>query len=218
MIIGLANSKGGVGKSCLAKNLVVYLNDQYGPTALVDAERNGPTAQILRQFDSKIVTRSASTLAEIDDAVAELTQAGNHVVIDAPGKEGAQVSTLCLLSDLVIIPTCIAEQDILQTGDILTLVRHVQRRGEGKPKAVIVFTRTIKNDVAAPILRKQLSPLGIPIAETQVRERVAIKRNACVMRDAQFFENDGPANDFVNLIREVIDPLLADTSKKAFNE
>lgn len=217
MIIGLANSKGGVGKSALAKNILVYLNDNNFPVALVDAERGAPTASLLNKFDSKLVTRPAETLDEIDDAVSDLKAEGFHVIIDAPGKEGDQVLTLCLLSDLVLIPMCVSEQDILQTVSIMKLVLRQRNRSSGLPEAAIVFTRTLKNDIAIPRFRKQMSKLGIPIADSQIREIVAIKRNISVMRDCKFLQDNGPANDFIGLVDEVIIPIL--TNKKiASNE
>ncbi len=216
MIIGLANSKGGVGKSTLARNLVVYLNDKGYPTALVDAEEDAPTATLLKRFDESIVTRSATTLDAIDDAVSELSGEGKHVVLDAPGKEGDQVSTLCLLSDLVLIPLCVSEQDILQTISVIKLVKRQQERSrDGKPAASVVLTRTLKNDIAVPSVRKNLARLGLPVAKTEIRERIAVKRNVSVMRDPAHFEKKGPANDFQNLIDEVVLPELLQTEKIA---
>ena len=216
MIIGLANSKGGVGKSTLARNLVVYLNDQGHKAALVDAEEDAPTATLLSRFDSSIETRSATSLDAIDDAVAELTEAGFHVVLDAPGKEGDQVSTLCLLSDLVLVPLCVSEQDILQTIGVIKLVRRQQERSrDGKPTASVVLTRTLKNDIGVPSVRKNLARLGIPVAKTEIRERVAVKRNVSVMRDPAHYEKRGPANDFQQLIDEVVLPELLQTQRSA---
>jgi chromosome partitioning protein len=216
MIIGLANSKGGVGKSTLARNLVVYLNDQGHKTALVDAEEDAPTATLLSRFDSSIETRSATTLDAIDDALTGLTEAGCNVVLDAPGKEGDQVSTLCLLSDLVLIPLCVSEQDILQTVSVIKLVRRQQERSrDGKPAASIVLTRTVRNDIGVRAFRKNLVRLGIPVANTQIRERIAVKRNVSVMRDPAYFAKRGPANDFQQLIDEVVLPELLQTQRSA---
>ena len=218
MIIGVANSKGGVGKSKLACNFLDYLNARFAPTALVDAEKGGPTAKLLQKFDETLVARSAETLDEIDDSVSELTQKGFHVIIDAPGKEGDQVSTLCLLSDLVIIPMCVSQQDLLQTVPVMKLVLRQQRRSaERKPDAVIVFTRTLKNDIAAPKLKSTLAKFGIPIADSEIREIVSVKRNISVMRQPRFFSANGPANDFANLINEVVVPRLS-VHKRTSNE
>jgi len=218
MIIGLANSKGGVGKSTLARNFLVYLNDGGYPTALVDAEEHAPTATLLRKYDETLVVKSATSLDAIDDAVEELTSSGYHVILDAPGKEGDQVSTLCLLSDLVLIPLCVSEQDLLQTIGVINLVRRQQRRSkEGKPEAVIVLTRTLKRDIAVPVVRSNLERHEIPVAATEIRERIAIKRNTSVMRDPSFYEKNGEANDFRMLIEEVVLPHLGKPSGEVAN-
>ena len=203
MIIGLANSKGGVEKSTIARNLVTYLNDIRIPTSLVDAEDGAPTAALLSRFDTSLAVRVASTVESIDEAVSELAASGHHVILDAPGKAGEQVSTLCLLSDLVIIPLCVSEQDLLQTVRIVEYVRQQQLRSQGRPAAVIVFTRTLKNDIATIPMRDFLKKTGIAVADTEIRERIAIKRNIAVMRDPIHYRNDGPANDFVALAEEL---------------
>jgi len=204
MIIGLANSKGGVGKSTIARNLVTYLNDIQIPTGLVDAEDGAPTAALLSSFDPDLIVRAANTVEAIDAAVSELVSSGYHVLLDAPGKEGEQVSTLCLLSDLVIIPLCVSEQDLLQTVRIVEFVRQQQLRNpESRPAAAIVFTRTLKNDIATLPMRDFLTKAGIAIADTEIRERIAVKRNISVMRDPIHYRNDGPANDFVRLAEEL---------------
>lgn len=155
----------------------------------------------------------------MDDAVTKFASQGYHVVIDAPGKEGDQVSTLCLLSDLVIIPLCVSEQDLLQTVAIMNLVLRQQRRcKEQKPAAAIVFTRTLKNDIATPRVREALEKHGIPIATSEIRERIAIKRNICLMRDQRFKENDGPANDLIRLVDEIIFPFLNHSTSRSVNE
>jgi hypothetical protein len=57
--------------------------------------------------------------------------------------------------------------------------------------------------------------LGIPVAQTQVRELVGIKRNVSVMRDPEMFGGVGAANDFKNLAEEVVLPHLSTTLRSA---
>lgn len=78
-----------------------------------------------------------------------------------------------------------------------------------------MLTRMQKNDIGVPSVRKNLARLGIPVAETEIRERVAVKRHVSVMRDQRLFENMGPANDFRNLIEEVVLPHLLETQRSA---
>ncbi|WP_146527834.1 P-loop NTPase family protein [Novipirellula artificiosorum] len=114
-----------------------------------------------------------------------------------------------MLSDLVLIPLCVSEQDLLQTVGVINLVRRQQRRSkEGKPDAAIVLTRTLKNDIAVRGVRDNLGRYGIPVAKTEIREMIAVKRNTSVMREPAFFKNNGAANDVLKLAQEIILPKL----------
>ena len=78
IVIGLVNTKGGVGKSMLSSNIVVALNDLGHKTALIDAEEGGPTAEALARFDSSIVTNCSTKLEEIDEQISKLPRGSNR--------------------------------------------------------------------------------------------------------------------------------------------
>jgi len=203
MILGLGNSKGGVGKSMIAANLVVELNDRGYPTALIDAEKNSPTARRLLKYDASLMVNAASKLEEISDSVELFSAAGHHVIIDSPGRTGDELTALCLAADVVLIPMQTTEQDLLQTTEVLTLVRAFQRRMDGKPAAAIVLNGTRRRDIAARRFREGLLPLGVPIAKTQLRRLDDYRFHVSVMRDAEL-DRQGAASD----IRQLIDELL----------
>lgn len=207
MILGLGNSKGGVGKSTIAANVVVELCDRGYPTALIDAEKNSPTARRLLKFDPSLVVHAASSLEEINEAVELFTNRGHHVVIDSPGRTGDELTALCLASDMVLIPMQTTEQDLLQTTDVLTLVRAFQRRMGGRPAAAIVLNATRRRDIAARRFRAGLLPLGVPVAQTQLRRLDDYRFNVSVMRDAEL-NRQGAADDIRQLVEELILPHL----------
>ncbi len=67
----------------------------------------------------------------------------------------------------------------------------------------------------APRRVKVCNPFSVPVAETEIRELVAVKRNVSVMRDPAHFANKGSANDFMKLIDEVVLPQLLQTQRSA---
>ncbi|QDV81085.1 ParA family protein [Botrimarina mediterranea] len=207
MILGLGNSKGGVGKSTIAANLVVELCDRGYPTALIDAEKNSPTARRLLKYDPTLVVKGASSLEEIDEAVEQLAQSGHHVVIDSPGRSGDELTALCLASDIVLIPMQTTEQDLLQTTDVLTLVRAFQRRMAGRPQAAIILNATRRRDIAARRFREGLLPLGVPVAKTQLRRLDDYRFSVSVMRDSEL-NRQGAADDIRTLVDELVMPHL----------
>lgn len=191
----------------IAANVVVELNDKNFPTALIDAEPDFPTAKRLLRFDPQLVAVAAHKLEEIQDSTRELKAKGYNIVIDTPGNDSEQLTAVCLLSDVLIIPMQTAEQDLIQTKTVLTLVRTLQMRTGGAPLAYLVFTQTSAGDLAATQLRKDLAPLDIPIANTQIRSLKKYQRNISVMRDPKL-NTAGEADDIRALLDELVMPHL----------
>ena len=206
LVIGLVNTKGGVGKSMLASNIVVALNDQGLRTALIDAEPEAPTAKALNRFDDAIETRHATKLEHIDDAAVELLKTHDVVVVDAPGKTGDAVSTISVIADLVLIPLQTSKRDLRQVRPVIKRIQIIQRKLAGKPIVSLILNFTRKRDVAARIFREQLEPLGIPIARTQIRRLDDYRDNDVVMRDEEGTRD--AADDIRSLITETVFPVL----------
>jgi chromosome partitioning protein len=223
MIIGIGNKKGGTGKSTLAINILVHLNDLGFPAGFIDTDgKEGglfATATQIRDElgEDAFPIHTATTLEQIDQAVTSLQSTGHHVILDSPGETGDQATALCLLSDLVLVPVCLSPKDVLQTVELLTMIQFQQRRNPGKPEAVIVLSKTRKGDIAAPGMRKNFEQFGIPIAETEIRYRKSIERLATVMRLPNAFKKDGPGVDLRDLIQETILPKL-DPTRRTANE
>ena len=209
MIIVFGNGKGGVGKSFAALNTVVELNDRGYPTALVDGQAgNWPTAKRLGLFDGEIPTFPVSDIRELRQAIKQSTDAGYHVVADWAGEMTDEVSELCSLCDLILVPFMTGEQEFIQTSDTLTLIRAYQLTRGGKPDAWVFFNKTKKRDASIEKYRQHLAPLGIPVAEARLRLLDDYRDNRSVMRDEAFNDNNA-ASDFRHLLDETVMPSFA---------
>lgn len=209
MIIVFGNGKGGVGKSFAALNTVVELNDRGYPTALIDGQAgNWPTSKRLTLFDKEIPTFPVGTIRELRQAISKSADAGYHVVADWAGEMTDEVSELCSLCDLVMVPFMTGEQEFIQTTDTLTLIRAHQLTRGGKPEAWVFFNKTKKRDASIKKYRQHLAPLGIPVAETRLRLLDDYRDNRSVMRNEALDDNDA-ATDFRRLLDETIMPHLA---------
>lgn len=208
---GLATSKGGAGKSTLVTNLAVGVWQSGIPTALVDAESRGPTARLLNEVAPEILTTVATDREQITKAVNSYRNEGRIVFLDAPGKTGEQMNTVCRISDLVIVPIMICERDLIQSTDALALIRSFQISQQGRPDAAILLNGTVHKDATADQFRKALEPIGIPVAKKQIRFLNKYKRNTTVMLDAKL-DVEGAASDIRDLIDELIMPRIAAAS------
>lgn len=210
IIIGLCNSKGGPGKSTIALNLAIMVYDLGKSVGFIDAEEYAPQAEVLTKYEPGIQVRAATTTIAIDDALHELKQNCEVVVLDSPGKTGGEeVATICTLADLVIVPIKTSRKDLRQTKPVLRMIKNCQDRQQGKPEVVIVLNETHKRSVAARAYRDQLSAVGLEIAQSEIRLNGYHKQNDFVTRNPKLPDGPRAAEDMKSLFDEVIVPRLS---------
>ena len=106
----------------------------------------------------------------IQAACQELSAAHDFVVADAPGEEGEAANTITLLSDMAIVPLQPTKPNVRALKGALKSIRlaHAISKGE-RPKTVLVLNCVRKRNVRSRVLREQLSTLGYPVAQQDVR-------------------------------------------------
>lgn len=213
LVIAAANTKGGVGKSTITMNSAIELLDRGFRVSFMDGEEGHPTGDALRRFEPKLDVWSSTQLEDIDDQIEKRRNEFDIILVDTPGKTGDAVTGLCLLADLILVPLQTSKRDLRQAAPVVRRIRQVQKVTGGRPAAQLVLNFTRKRDRSAKAYREQLIPLGIPIANTQLRRLDDYKDNDVVMRDAEL-NKEGAASDIRTLLDEVVVPWL-DFSKAA---
>ena len=207
-IIAFANTKGGVGKSMLATNCAVELFDRGYRVSFMDGEEGSPTGMALKQIEPKLDVWSSANLEDIDSQIEMRRNKFDVIVVDTPGKTGDAVTSICLLSDLVIIPLQTSKRDLRQAEPVVRRILTVQKATAGKPNAALVLNFTRRRDVSARIYRRALEPLGLPVAATEIRRLDSYKDSDTVMRDASLSQDSG-ADDIRKLVGELIAPVVS---------
>ncbi len=109
-IIGMVQSKGGVGKSTTALNLGAEMVRRGRKVVLFDADPAGHSAAIAA--DGRLAFDVLPhLLEEVDDATVSAwakvirEQGADFVIIDAPGAMGGAFGATIAISDLVLVPS-----------------------------------------------------------------------------------------------------------------
>ncbi|MBY0256121.1 ParA family protein [Methylobacterium sp.] len=146
-LIGLASTKGGVGKTSIALNLAAVLARDGARVVVLDADPAGHALAVgeLGALDFPVISL---LLEEVEaKAVAAWTKAvrsqdADFVVIDAPGALGAAFGAVVAIVDVALIPTGASMLDIRGAAETVGIVRrHRKAGGRGRPDILVVPSR-----------------------------------------------------------------------------
>lgn len=123
MIVTVANTKGGVGKSTIATNLAVEASRDGKRVLLVDADVQGSSIawRSLRQTDD--IQAMANTSDTIHKDVASFGPSFDLVIIDAGGRDSKPFRSAVLACDRLLIPIMPSQYDVWGANDTLEVLR-----------------------------------------------------------------------------------------------
>ena len=169
-IIGLAQSKGGVGKTTTALNLAAELHRRGHTVAVLDADPAAHATSIAE--DGQLPFKVAPHLLE-EDADAAVSawvkavrgQGTDFVLIDAPGAMGAAFGATIAVSDLVLVPAGSTVLDVRGAAETVgTIRRHRKAAKRDRPDILIVPSRIDRRTGAGRDVVTTLAALTEPVA------------------------------------------------------
>lgn len=169
-LIGLASTKGGVGKTSIALNLAAVLARDGNKVVVLDADPAGH-AMAVSELGSLPFPVTALLLEEVEaKAVAAWTKAvrgqdADFVIIDAPGALGAAFGAVVAIVDVALIPTGASMLDIRGAAETVGIVRrHRKAGGRGRPDILVVPSRVDKRTGAGRDVVGTLAGLTEPVS------------------------------------------------------
>lgn len=166
MIIAVANSKGGVGKSTLAVHLAAWLDKQGHRVTLADCDTQQSSSQWIREAAPQV---KALCLRDPDEIINELPSLANdtdYVVADGPGSLAETSRALLLVADTAIVPCKASMLEIRALDAATKVLRQAQKIRSGMPKAKIVLSMVGKNYRLTQDMREAAALLKLPITPT----------------------------------------------------
>ncbi len=129
-VISFISRKGGTGKTTNAINLSTMLNNLGHKVALIETDTNYTlsTLRKMEVFQSETAEEPAfEILGSDDDRIAAELEAlkpkntYDFIVVDSAGKTTDEgIKKLCLISDAVIVPSSLTQNDLLVTYQTIT--------------------------------------------------------------------------------------------------
>jgi chromosome partitioning protein len=182
--IAMLNPKGGVGKTTIALLLAGEMAERGIATAIIDMDRRGNVVSWAekakrRSLALPLITVHDGRDVDATERLQAWTAAARFSVIDLPGEETTAAAAAVALSDCVVTPLKVSEQDV---AGARAAQRFVQRIGVETrrtiPQLFVVNEITLNKERS--ILYRAFDELaasfGMRIAATRIREKDRLNR------------------------------------------
>jgi chromosome partitioning protein len=171
MIIVIANSKGGVGKSTLAVHLSAWLHKQGHRVILADCDSQASSSEWLKEAVPEIATIRLANPDQILDTLPALAQEAEYVIADGPGSNTETSRALLLRADFAIVPCKASMLEIRALAQATAVLRQAQDIRAGVPRASIVLSMVGKNYRLTQDMKDAATALDLPLAATALTLR-----------------------------------------------
>jgi chromosome partitioning protein len=165
MIITVANSKGGVGKSTLAVHLAAWLHEQGRKVTLADCDTQQSSSEWIREAVPEVKAVRLDNPDVILNELPILSQEADFVVADGPGSQTETSRALLLRADMAIVPCKASMLEIRALAKATEVLRQAQDIRGGVPNAVIVLSMVGLNYRLTKDMKDAAAALQLPLAK-----------------------------------------------------
>lgn len=173
MIIALVNSKGGVGKSTLAGNLVGWLHAHGHRVILADCDTQQSSSEWVREALPAVPVVRLSNADQVLDELPELAREADFVVADGPGSQTETSRALLMWADLAVIPCKASMFEARALNKNTAFVRQAQAIRKGLPDAVAVLSMVGREYRLTKDMQDAARSLQLSLAQSPVTLRQA---------------------------------------------
>jgi chromosome partitioning protein len=172
-VVGIAQQKGGAGKTTLVAQLGIALTRMGKRVALIDIDPQGSLSawhRVRRRWlgeDRDDIEVEAISGWRLGARISSLSRTADLVLIDGPSQTEADTRNAIRHADLVLIPCQPQALDMWATQPILELARQEQKR------ALLVLNRVPARSRLAQAIRSEISANQWPVAHQTLGNRQA---------------------------------------------
>jgi chromosome partitioning protein len=166
MIIAVANSKGGVGKSTVSVHLAAWLHGQGFKVTLADCDMQHSSAQWIKEAAPDVKTVCFDDPNAILNELTGLDAECDFVIADGPGSQSETSRALLLRAHRAIVPCKASILEVRALAKATEALRQAQDIRAGKPDAIIVLSMVGKNYRLTHDMKAAAKSLGLPMAHT----------------------------------------------------
>ena len=166
-IILITHQKGGVGKSTLTFNLASNLKES-AKVCILDMDNQGSLLNIGELSQVPVFTS--------DRFNEKLKKEYDFIFIDTPPYINENISELCEMADIIIIPTKAGVLDLLAIKSTVDIIKEAKAEN----KALIVFNMVKPKTTLTEEIKKEITDYGIKVSKTMISDLVSFSRSVLV--------------------------------------
>lgn len=207
-IISLATSKGGTGKSTLARSLGAYWLNLGFKVAIIDAD---PQGSIIGNHSDNGPLSKMHVIADPEESVGntvkEIDGDFDYILIDTGGFRNRTTVMALLSCDYVLIPLKPSSDDVKAALDTYTLIQELNETPERENNPIkydMIITMSQQGIVIAKHVRAELEKMNLNLLKSEMFNRVAYPETAISGLSPCVTSPDGAASrDIANIVKEL---------------
>lgn len=206
MIINIAHTKGGVGKSTIATNLAIEMHAD-----LLDLDTQNSSigfSLIGPKRDIRFIKGQGLDDAALQALSAYKCSKENHLIVDSGGYDSNEIRRMLVIADMIITPVAVSQVELMGLKNFDKLV-HVAKNLSPDLKAYVLFnrvTRFQKDDLEAFKTYIHTSLTDYKVLDTEIGDRKAFKDAfAAGLSVCELKANSLAAQEINSLVKEILE-------------
>ena len=208
IVIVLATSKGGAGKSTLVRNLAAHWFNIGRDVAIIDAD---PQASIYNRHDLAGQLGKMKVIAEPEEnvqyVIEEMANQHEIVVVDTGGFRNRTTIRALIKSNLALIPLKPSADDVEGAIETYKLIKELNQTAElvHRPlKYRMVMSMTQQGTVISRHIRQELESASYLVLKNEMHHRVAYPEAALSGLSPCITDPEGAAaRDIANIVSDI---------------
>jgi chromosome partitioning protein len=174
-IITIASSKGGAGKTTIARLLLGHAVRNGVTAAAVDSDLNHSLTDWINQHHPSFEVRAVIDETQIVPMVSRLHEMHDFVVIDTAGAATQATVFAIGCADLVLVPLKLSAADVTEAMRTMALVKSASTMMGREIVARVVLTGFKPRTSVATHVEQEIASVALPDLKTRLHDLVAFE-------------------------------------------